>query len=147
MEFLRGIQLPGSKCLVALLMLLSTTSGAQQDFGIRLKTSEPTLTASPNVCELKDDAPSCAITVALVWEVPKAGRFCLYHEQSKLMLQCWENAYSGVYRYAFDSGVDGTFLLTRGEAGAVAARADLKVIGAIEQQLRARRRSGFWRIF
>lgn len=127
--------------------LLSTAGVAQDDLGIRLKTSEPTLTVSPNICELEDDASSCTVTVALVWEVPKAGRFCLYYEQSKLLLQCWENAYSGAHRFTFDSGLDGTFLLTRGEGGPVAASAQLNVIGAIEQQLRARRRSGFWRIF
>lgn len=127
--------------------MISPAVQAQEELGIRLKTTEPTLTASPNVCEMDDNATSCAITVALVWEAPRSGRFCLYHEQSKIRLQCWESAYSGVYRYAFDSGADGTFLLTRGEAGPVAARANLKVIGAIEQQLRARRRSGFWRIF
>lgn len=131
----------------SLLLMFSSSVLSQDESGIRLKTTEPTLTASPNVCEIKDNAASCSILVALVWEVPKSGQFCLYHEQSKKMLQCWESAYSGVYRYAFDSGIDGTFLLTRGEAGAVAARAKLKVIGAIEQQLRARRRSGFWRIF
>ena len=133
--------------LIGPALLLSFSVLAQEDLGIRLKTTEPTLTASPNVCEMDDNATTCATTVALVWEVPKSGRFCLYHEQSKILLQCWDAAFSGVYSYPFDSGVDGTFLLTRGEAGPVAARAKLKVIGAIEQQLRARRRSGFWRIF
>lgn len=147
MEFLSRI------VLVAVLWInigptLTTTAANAQDMpDIRLKTTESTLTVSPNVCELGEAQALCQLTVALVWEVPRADKFCLYYQQKQQVLHCWDNAFSGVHQLQFKADSNATFLLTRGETNVVVAEAKLKVIGAIEQQLRARRRSGFWRIF
>lgn len=120
---------------------------AEDDFGIRLKTTEPTLTASPNVCELTSDKRACSTTVALIWEVPRAGNFCLYHEKSETRLACWQGKWSGVYQYSFSSPQSENIWLIREDTGDVLVSAEIKVIGAIEQRVRIRRRSGFWRIF
>lgn len=129
------------------LLLLSPLGLADSEFGIRLKTTEPTLTASPNICELKDEQRACSTRVALVWEVPKAGNFCLFHEQSQTRLTCWQNKWSGVHQFTFSSGENEDIWLIRAETGDLLVHAEIKVIGAIEQRVRARRRSGFWRIF
>lgn len=130
-----------------LFSLGSSSSLASDDLGIRLKTKEPTLTASPNVCELKPEQRSCAASIALVWEVPRAGNFCLYHEKTQTRLECWQNKWSGVYQFSFSSGAGEDIWLIREESGVVLVQTEIKVIGAIEQRVRARRRSGFWRIF
>lgn len=125
----------------------TANSWAQEDLGIRLKTKEPTLTASPNICELKSDQRACSTTIALVWEVPRAGNFCLYHEKTQTRLACWENKWSGAYQFTFSSGAAEDIWLIREDSGALLVHTEIKVIGAIEQRVRARRRSGFWRIF
>lgn len=134
--------------LVASTLFVGTAVAADDNgLGIRLKTTEATLTASPNICELKPEQRSCAVSVALVWEVPRAGNFCLYHEKTQTRLACWENKWSGVYQFSFSSGAGEDIWLIREDSGAVLVQTEIKVIGAIEQRVRARRRSGFWRIF
>ena len=134
--------------LISLLFaFISTSTSAQDDLGIRLKTTEPMLTASPNICELKPEQRACSTTIALVWEVPRAGNFCLYHEKTQTRLACWENKWSGAYQFSFSSGAAEDIWLIREDSGALLVHTEIKVIGAIEQRVRARRRSGFWRIF
>ena len=146
MEFLKPISIH-SKLLAGALTLISISSYGQDDLGIRLKTTEPTLTASPNVCELKAEQRACTVSVALVWEVPRAGDFCLYHEKTQTRLACWQNKWSGAYQFSFSSGAAEDIWLIREDSGAMLVHTEVKVIGAIEQRVRARRRSGFWRIF
>ena len=131
-------------------LLLSVISGsgyAQDELGIRLKTTEPTLTASPNICELQNDERACSASIALIWEVPRAGNFCLFHEKTQTRLECWQNAWSGIHQFSFSSGVTESVWLIREETGVMLVETEIKVVGAIEQRVRARRRSGFWRIF
>ena len=141
----RAIALIGVASLI--LGLVSTSSYAQDEFGIRLKTTEPTLTASPNICELQSDERACTASIALIWEVPRAGNFCLFHEKTQTRLECWQNAWSGIHQFSFSSGVTEEVWLIREDTGIMLVQAEIKVIGAIEQRVRARRRSGFWRIF
>lgn len=136
-----------STLLPLLFALISANSSAKDDLGIRLKTTEPTLTASPNICELKLEQRACSTTIALVWEVPRAGNFCLYHEKTQTRLACWQNKWSGAYQFSFSSGVAEDIWLIREDSGTLLVHTEIKVIGAIEQRVRARRRSGFWRIF
>jgi len=133
--------------ITSLLLSLSFKLSAEEDIGIRLKTTEPVLTASPNVCELQSDQRACSINVALIWEVPRAGNFCLYHEKTQVRLECWQNTWSGIHQFSFSSGEAEDIWLVREETGELLVNTEIKVIGAIDQQVRARRRSGFWRIF
>jgi hypothetical protein len=105
-----------------------------------------TLTVSPTACALEEEKRLCEMDVAVVWEVPKAGDYCLYYHNKETPLQCWSEQIAGAMRYTFSDGKDGEFYLIS-HANIIEARAKVRVIGAIEQQLRARRRSGFWRIF
>ena len=146
MEFLTRA-LSHTLLLAALAGLAPTFAHAEVDLGIRLKTREATLTASPNICELKEEQRACSATVALVWEVPRAGDFCLYHVQTQTRLACWKNKWSGVHQLSFSSGQTEDVWLIRESSGDMLVETEIKVIGAIEQQVRARRRSGFWRIF
>lgn len=147
MEFL--IRRSGSlrRWLLCFTACMGFAALGEDDMDIRLKTTVPILTASPNVCELPSDQRACSVTIALVWEVPRAGNFCLYHQPNKQRLQCWANQWSGVYQFEFKSGASEKILLIRDESDVIVAQTEVRVIGAIEQQVRARRRSGIWRIF
>lgn len=133
--------------LCTLALLVTVNAKAQADLSIKLKTTVPILTASPNVCELKASQRACAIRVALVWEVPRAGNFCLYQQHNQRELACWTNTWSGVYQLDFKSGDSQHIQLKRQGSNNVLAQTPIKVIGAIEQKVRARRRSGIWRMF
>ena len=147
MEFLTRLNRNLHLVAFCLAVLPVLAAQGQADLGIRLKTTVPILTASPNVCELQNDQRACAVTVALVWEVPRAGNFCLYHLASKTRLECWTNKWSGVHQFQFSAGNTEKIMLIREESNVIVTETEVRVIGAIEQQVRARRRSGIWRMF
>lgn len=139
--------------LTALMALASLPVFSQtdttEDVGLELKTLIPTLVASPGICELNTGQTQCEMTATLIWEVPKAGHFCLQEDDGTL-LQCWQNQWSGTFQFQFKAGANRTFILVRGSgqaAGSVAANATIAVTGTLEQRLRAQRRRSLWRLF
>lgn len=132
--------------------LISTTiitfaSNAMAEVGLELKTLIPTLVASPGICELDVGEATCNMETTLIWEVPKAGHYCLKEAESESLLRCWENSWSGTYQVNFGSSTSRTFLLTRGPKGTIAANTVVTVTGTIEQRMRSRRRRGLWSLF
>lgn len=119
----------------------------QTDSGFTLKTLIPTLVASPGICELDVGKAQCNMHTTLIWEVPKAGHFCLKEAETDQLLNCWENSWSGTYQVAFSSTEPRTYLLTRGPKGSIAANTVITVTGTLEQRMRSRRRRGFWSLF
>jgi len=139
--------------LLLLLFFVSPFLAAQEgaaeknSLTIELKTLVPTLIASPNTCELSQGEQRCQQQVSLIWEVPKAGHFCLWQKANNQLLKCWDNVWSGTHSIAINSEQSQSFYLTRGDKGVVVATTSLAVISALEQRLRAKRRRGFWRLF
>ena len=125
----------------------SLAAQTQSDSGLELKTMVPTLVASPGMCELEIGDSHCNMTTTLIWEVPKAGNYCLKDADAQEILNCWESSWSGTFQVVFNSGSSKTFVLTRGPEGTIAANTTIKVTGTLEQRMRARRRRGLWRIF
>ncbi|MCY7294784.1 DUF3019 domain-containing protein [Alteromonas sp. a30] len=117
------------------------------DSGLTLKTLIPTLVASPGICELDVGETVCEMRATLIWEVPKAGHFCLKEAESKSLLRCWKNSWSGTHQIHFTSSNSQTFILTRGPSGTIAANTVVAVTGTIEQRMRSRRRRGLWSLF
>lgn len=113
----------------------------------RLKTYVPILMASPPVCELDANRQFCRLSASLVWEVPKAGDYCLYFVEQDKFLQCWKNKWAGVFEFNMYASSDAHFMLIRGQNGTIAAKAKLAVVGSIQQQENAKGKTGFWRIF
>jgi len=112
---------------------------------IEMKT--PILIASPNVCELKKGTYLCDMKAALIWEMPKAGHFCLYEKDGVTPLQCWRNNWSGSHVLTFQSDKPITYVLKRFQQTAIVSEVTINVIGTLEQRIRAKRRRGFLRIF
>lgn len=131
------------------LMCLPTMAQSQTVVmsGLELKTMVPTLVASPGMCELPSGQSICQMKTTLIWEVPKAGHFCLKDTEMEQALECWNNNWSGTHQVEFSAGNNKTYILTRGPKGTIAANITVKVIGSLEQRMRAKRRRGFWRIF
>ncbi|MFC3094667.1 DUF3019 domain-containing protein [Alteromonas sediminis] len=105
------------------------------------------LLASPGVCEIPDDAVSCEMSVSFIWEMPQVESVCLWDSYHAKPLQCWHDAMTSTWQITFRGGQDREFFLKSHSSDEVYARTSIKVMGAIEQRLRARRRQGFWRIF
>lgn len=119
----------------------------QKALGVELKTPVPTLVASPGLCELQEGQTVCSMSTTLIWEVPRAGHYCLREAEQKLALRCWDNNWSGTLQVNFEAGNNQTYLLTRGENGTIAAKTTVTVTSTLVQRLRAKRRRSFWRIF
>lgn len=115
--------------------------------GVKLKTPIPTLIASPSLCELSQGQTICTMNTTLIWEVPRAGHYCLQASGQKQFLQCWENSWSGTHQLSFESGDTQTYLLVRHNNQTVAATTSVQVTTTLVQRLRAKRRRSVWRIF
>ncbi len=130
-----------------LIAVVSANALSQTDTGLTLKTLIPTLVASPGICELDVGESQCEMSTTLIWEVPKAGNFCLKEAETGQLLNCWESSWSGTLQLAFSSTEPRTYILTRGQDGSIAANAVVTVTGTLEQRMRSRRRRGFWSLF
>lgn len=122
---------------------------ATETIAPELKALIPTLVASPGICELNSGQTQCEMTTTLIWEVPKAGHFCL-REDEGTKLQCWQNKWSGTFQFQFKSGTNRTFILVKGSgqaAGSVVANTTIAVTSTLKQRLRAQRRRSLWRLF
>ena len=112
-----------------------------------VKTQVASLVAGPQVCVRDKGKTMCEMEAALIWEVPELGQYCLWDENSDKPIQCWTEAASGTVKLKFVGDTSRTFRLTRLEQRAVLASTTIKVMGALEQRLRARRRNRIWRVF
>jgi len=137
----------GLVCLALLFLMPTLVMGAQQKSAKNGAQNVASLIASPGVCELPDDAVSCEMAVSFIWEMPKVQEVCLWDSYQNKPLQCWEGAMTSTWQITFSGGQDREFFLKSASSNEEFARTTIRVMGAIEQRLRARRRQGFWRIF
>lgn len=115
-----------------------------------LQDSKPkvaSLVASPAVCVLADEQSHCNMQAAFLWEVPTTGDYCLWLESSETPLSCWQSTWSATLTWQIRSQQDSTYLLIDTRSQKEVARTTVRVIGELEQRIRARRRTGFWRVF
>ena len=129
--------------LFAVLLGIATNSHGEDT----AKTAVASLVAGPQVCIREQGKTLCEMEAALIWEVPESGGYCLWDEGREEPIQCWSEAVSGTVKLTFSGDTNRTFRLTRSEQRVVLATATIKVMGALEQRLRARRRNRFWRVF
>ena len=142
-----GLSLLGLLCL--LLGLSSVTHAwAQQteDSEPALRPKVASLVPSPGICVLQDEQESCQMEMVLIWEVPQSGNFCVWEQGANQPLQCWQGSWNGTLQINFQGEQDRTYILTRGQQETLVS-SSVRVMGALEQRIRARRRSGFWRVF
>ena len=146
MDLLKSMRQLVSQSLLfsAWLALFAFSLNAEE---VELKMKEPMLIASPNVCELKKDTYLCEMKAALIWEMPKAGHYCLYEQGVELALQCWQNNWSGNHVLQFQSDKPVTYLLRPYAEQTVIREVTINVIGTLEQRIRAKRRRRFLRFF
>lgn len=124
-----------------------------KEFAITLKTLVPTLVASPSICELPQGTETCQQQVSLIWEVPKAGNFCLWIKETESQqiqskpLHCWQQVFNGTHQLKVNSSEAVVFYLTRGPSQQAIATTTFSIVYPLEQRMRAKRRRGFWRLF
>lgn len=134
--------------LLIVILTLSTDAKAQQEkVEISEKLKEPLLIASPNTCELAKGTFLCEMKAALIWETAKQGDYCIYELDETMPIHCWQNAWSGRYVLSFQSNKTVTYLLKQQTKQTELTRTSINVIGTLEQRMRAKRRSRFFRIF
>ena len=137
----------GWLAMVAIFMSYSVPIWAEEKGLAQPPPKVASLLASPGICELPDDAISCEMTVNFIWELPSASEVCLWDSHIETPLKCWNGMLTSTWQVTFTGGKDREFWLKTSHSDTLLARTSIRVIGAIEQRLRARRRQGFWRIF
>lgn len=118
----------------------------QTDLALDQQPSVASLVTSPGVCVLQDEQQRCETQVAFLWEVPEKDNYCLWEEGQSQPLRCWQQSWSGTWQVQLTATDSKTYIL-RTEKQLEISRTTIRVIGALEQRIRARRRSGFWRVF
>lgn len=142
----KGIPLISALLLGMAYLLSGQAFAANQTTGYQ-RPEVASVVASPSVCTLEKGAVLCHAKGAIIWEVPADGYYCLWDNTLPEPLQCWQDTWSGSIQYSFSDGQSRRFLLIHGNSGEVVAETTIKVIGALEQRVRARRRNRFWRMF
>ncbi|MCC2614981.1 DUF3019 domain-containing protein [Aestuariibacter halophilus] len=140
MVILKGLR----PALLGLSLCLTAPVNAQQQ---PMPPRVASLIASPGTCELAQDQVSCDINAAFIWEAPTQGAYCLWESGSQIPMACWSDAWTGTFHLPFVAGEDRHFELRRKDSVHILATSTIRVIGAVEQRLRARRRHRLWRMF
>ena len=132
------------KRISLLITLLSASHALAQTAPER--SAVTSLLASPGVCVIGDEQQVCEMNLSLLWETPVAGNYCIWIADQPEPLKCWQDSWTGVYSMTFRSAGQVEFIMTT-STNEVVSRVEVRVIGELEQRIRARRRSGFWRVF
>jgi hypothetical protein len=154
MDFLISKKQRGFIILIMISVFFSLSVTAQQSNSKRPSHNQHTggigtytLTASPGICVSRPGKSQCEMEMALIWESPEAGNFCLIEQSKDKELVCWENTSSGVYTFYLKAEKHQQYHLTKKDNVSILASTRVKVLSYVEQRLRAKRRHGFWRIF
>lgn len=134
-------------CLGSLALITSFAAPAiANDKDIRPQVAN--LVSSPGRCELKAGQKRCKMVLNLIWEAPKAAHYCLVLQNSKVPIQCWENAWRGSVKVSFDASEKTFYILKQWDQDGVLVQTGISVTGTYKQRKRAQRRKrGFWRMF
>ena len=77
------------KLLVVLIFALGT------NFTLALNTYADGLSLSPNLCLLAKNESVCSLKMTAKWQTPTNGDFCLTHDNSEQIIQCWVSKSNG----------------------------------------------------
>lgn len=128
-----------SKAFVIFVSLISVKSlivNAEQ-----IKTTE--FSAVPDTCVALREGRNCYADIAINWQQPRIGNYCLRDATSKHIMQCWLSQQSGHFNYAFASAETIAFELINSDNGKIIATAQVQLQWVYQNRQKKRR----WRLF
>ncbi|MDN3378123.1 MULTISPECIES: DUF3019 domain-containing protein [unclassified Pseudoalteromonas] len=107
------------------------------------QAQENNLLAVPDTCVALREGRNCYADIALNWQQPEVGNYCLRDATSKHIMQCWLRQQSGQFNYAFDSVETIAFELINSDNGKIIATTQVQLQWVYQNRQKKRR----WRLF
>ena len=105
---------------------------------------ENLLHIKPARCIALHEGQVCYQTLNINWQAERADNYCLYQQDSKTPLICWENLASGKGVYEFESSSTRKFILMRKNDSLPVAEFSIEVAWVYDSSTH---RESHWRIF
>lgn len=124
------------RCMVLSVFLYSLCTVTQADDGF--------LQIKPNRCIALHEGQVCYQTLKINWKADVEDVYCLYQQDNKAPLICWENQSAGKGVYEFEGSATSKFFLLRKRDAKPVAEFTLEVAWVYDAKSH---RESHWRIF
>ncbi len=105
---------------------------------------ENQLHIKPTRCIALHEGQVCYQTLSISWKAEVADTYCLYQQDNKVPLKCWDNLANGKWSYEFEGATTQKFMLVRKQDAKPIAEALIEVAWVYDA---SSRRESHWRIF
>lgn len=102
------------------------------------------LQIKPNRCIALHEGQVCYQTLKITWNADAADTYCLYQQENKTPLICWENQLAGKGVYDFEGSATSKFFLLRKRDAKPVAEFTVEVAWVYDAKSH---RESHWRIF
>lgn len=141
--WLRSKQIGSIICL----LVASKVIAQENKHSIKLlenaQTNDIVFSAKPGNCVALHQGRTCYATVAIQWQTPVKGDFCLYQKTTNKVLQCWQNSQGNQIQFEFESNVKREYQLIAKETKRIIAETSVNVSWVHKATPKKRR----WRLF
>lgn len=105
---------------------------------------ENQLHIKPTRCIALHEGQVCYQTLNISWKAEIADTYCLYQQDNKTPLVCWDNLASGKWSYEFEGATTQKFMLLRKQDAKQIAEVSIEVAWVYDA---SSKRESHWRIF
>lgn len=121
--------------LVVILSIVGVSNGYADENQLHIK---------PTRCIALHEGQVCYQTLNISWKAEVADTYCLYQQDNKVPLMCWENIASAKWSYEFEGKSTQKFMLLRKQDAKQIAEVSIEVAWVYDANSR---RESHWRIF
>jgi hypothetical protein len=126
--------------VIALGLWLSQAQAQPQAQG----AADAILRIKPTRCIALHEGQTCYQTLKVEWQADAVDSYCLYQQDNKTPVLCWENLASARGSYEFESDSTRKFILMRKRDNKILAESSVEVAWVYDSRSR---RESHWRIF
>lgn len=130
-------------CLVAASKVIAQENKQIQLSAKLTSANNILLSAKPANCVALHQGRTCYATVAIQWQTPTIGNFCLYQKTTKTLMQCWKNSQGEQIQFEFESDIKREYQLVAEKTKSIIAETAVNVSWVHKATPRKRR----WRLF
>lgn len=109
-----------------------------------VSAGESPLKIKPTRCIALHEGQICYQRLNISWQVELADSYCLYQQDNKTPLMCWENVAAGKWSYEFEGTTTQKFMLLRKQDAKQIAEVSIEVAWVYDA---SSKRESHWRIF
>ncbi len=125
--------------------LLLTLLGALALISTSLaRANESLLKIKPTRCIALHEGQVCYQKLNISWQADLADSYCLYQQNNKTPLMCWENVAAGKWSYEFEGATTQKLMLLRKQDAKQIAEVSIEVAWVYDA---SSKRESHWRVF